>query len=46
MTGTGIGTARDGTNNLKKLKIAETEIGGGEVVKVQHKIYSLKPLLL
>ena len=38
MTGTGIGTARDGTNNLKKLKIAETEIGGGEVVRATQNI--------
>ena len=38
MTGTGIGTARDGTNSLKKLKIAETEIGGGEVVRATQNI--------
>ena len=39
MTGTGIGTARDGVgNNLKKLKIAETEIGGGEVVRATQNI--------
>ena len=38
MTGTGIGTARDGTNNLKKLKIAETEIGGGEIVRATQNI--------
>ncbi len=38
MTGTGIGTARDGTNNLQKLKIAETEIGGGEVVRATQNI--------
>ena len=38
MTGTGIGTARDGSNNLKKLKIAETEIGGGEIVRATQNI--------
>jgi len=38
MTGTGIGTVRDGNNNLKALKIAETEIGGGEVVRATQNI--------
>ena len=39
MTGTGIGTARDGVgNSLKKLKIAETEIGGGEIVRATQNI--------
>jgi len=38
MTGTGIGTARDGTNSFKKLKIADTEIGGGSVVRATQNI--------
>ena len=47
MTGTGIGTVRDGTNNLKKLKIAETEIGGGSVVRATQNIQfeSFTPLV-
>ena len=38
MASTGIGTARDGSNNLKKLKIAETEVGGGEIVRATQNI--------
>ena len=47
MTGTGIGTARDGTNSFKKLKIADTEIGGGSVVRATQNIQfeSFTPLV-
>jgi hypothetical protein len=38
VTGTGNGITRDGTNALKKLKIAETEIGGGKVVRATQNI--------
>ena len=38
VTGTGNGTVRDGSNALKKLKISETEIGGGAIVRATQNI--------
>ena len=38
VTGTGNGLTRDGTNSHKKLKIAETEIGGGKIVRATQNI--------
>ena len=37
-TSSGIGTARDGTNSFRKLKISETEISGGSKVNATQNI--------
>ena len=46
-TTSGIGTARDGTNGLRELKVAETEITGGTRVKATQNIQfeALTPLV-
>ena len=38
VTGTGNGVTRDGTNALKRLKISDTELGGGKVVRATQNI--------
>jgi len=37
-TSSGVGTVRDGTNSFRKLKVAETEINGGNKVKASQNI--------
>ena len=46
-TSSGIGTARDGTNSFRELKVAETEITGGTRVKATQNIQfeALTPLV-